>query len=289
MRGAPGPVAVVVRARDDAAVISRTLDGLERQDAPYKLHAFDNASRDGTREALVQAGAAVVDVPEGFYVPGRVLNAAMSATQGEFVVFLNSDCVPCRPDWLRCLVAGFDAPDVAAVFGRQIPRPDCSFLFAKDAEDTFGDGGRQKYWRHCFSMASSAIRRSTWEKTPFSEGLEYSEDVDWTWRARRAGWKVRYVADSVVEHSHNYTLRQWRKRQYGEGRAEAAIFEWGRWERSWARYSFLPFARQVLSDWKFALRRGRLGPALFSPILRFVQMRGRRAGFLSALPPLEPR
>ena len=183
---------------------------------------------------------------------------------------------------LDALIEGFRDDKVAAVFGRQIPRPDCRPLMAKDTEDTYGDGSRQRFWRHCFSMAVSAVRRSVWERMPFREDIQYSEDIDWTWRARRDGYEIRYAPDAIVMHSHNYTLRQFYKRQLGEGRAEARIFEWTAWERSLVRYSLLPYVRQVASDWKYCAARFQLGEAFYSPMLRMAQLAGRRQGFTSA-------
>lgn len=271
---------VVMRAHNDMPLIRQTLDAFAAQQGEWRLVAFDNASNDGTREALDGVADQVIEVPAGQYVPGRVLNQAMAATQGEFVIFLNSDCTPQHVECLQNLVAGFESDEkIAAVFGCQVPRLDCWTLFAKDTDDTFGDGRRQQYWKHCFSMASSAIRRSTWEQIPFDEALQYSEDIDWTWRVRQAGWKIQYVADSRVMHSHNYTLRQFFKRQYGEGKAEAAIFDWTPWERRWLRYSLLPFGRQVLSDWKYCLSHAKPKAFLHSPALRMAQMLGRRKGF----------
>ena len=204
--------------------------------------AFDNASTDGTLEEIRKYTDRIHHVPAGAYVPGRVLNQAMAATEGEFVVFLNSDCTPQDDCMLDALLAGFVDDKVAAVFGRQMSRPGCRPLMAKDTEDTYGDGSRQALWRHCFSMAVSAIRRSVWERMPFQEDLQYSEDIDWTWRARRCGYEIRYAAGARVIHSHNYSLRQFYRRHFGEGRAEAHIFEWSPWERSLVRYSLLPYA-----------------------------------------------
>lgn len=274
---------VVMRCYNDAWVVGETLAALARQKQPHNLVVFDNSSTDGSLEIIQRHTSNIVNVPKGQYVPGRVLNQAMKATQGEFVVFVNSDCVPQNDEWLGRLLAGFTEPSVCAVFGRQVPRPDCLPLFAKDTEDTFGDGSRQRFWKHCFSMATSAIRRSVWEAMPFREDIQYSEDVDWTWRARQQGHTIRYVAESVAMHSHNYTLAQFRKRQYGEGRAEAAIFEWQPWERTFLRYSLMPFARQVLADVKYAVAQGRWDAVLHSPQLRWAQMRGRREGFLEGL------
>ena len=277
------PVCVVMRAHNDMPLVAETLERLQTQSTPFTLVAFDNASADGTREQIQKYTSRVHDVPAGAYVPGHVLNQAMAATEGEFVVFLNSDCSPQNDSMLAALLAAFTGERVAAVFGRQMPRPDCRALMAKDTDNTYGDGSRQRYWRHCFSMAVSAIRRKVWEEMPFREDLQYSEDIDWTWRARKRGYEIRYAADAMVMHSHNYTLRQSYKRHFGEGRAEAEIFEWSAWERSLLRYSLLPYLWQVASDWRYCGGKLQLGEALYSPLLRMAQVAGRRRGFTSVV------
>ncbi len=273
------PPCIIMRSHNDMPLIAETLAMLHKQDHPFELIVLDNASTDGTLEEVKKYTDRVIHIPAGAYVPGRVLNQGMAASHGELVVFLNSDCTPQHETWLRRLLAGFTDERVAAVFGRQIPRPDCHPLYAKDTEQTYGDGTRQQRWRHCFSMAASAIRRSVWEAMPFDEHLQYSEDIEWTWRARQRGYTIRYVPDAVVMHSHNYTWRQFYQRHYGEGKAEALIFDWSPWERSFLRYSLLPYVRQVLSDGVYCLARGHLSAALYSPILRLAQLLGRRAGF----------
>jgi rhamnosyltransferase len=275
---------VVMRSHNDMPLIAETLSSLHEQDQTFELICLDNQSEDGTVRELQKYTDRIVNIPKGSYIPGRALNLGMELTQGEFVVFLNSDCTPQNKFWLRNLLAGFNgSTGVAAVFGRQIPRPDCYPIFVKDTEDTYGDGSRQKYWKHCFSMASSAISRSVWESMRFSEKLRYSEDIDWTWKARQKGYEIRYAADSVVMHSHNYSLNQFYRRQYGEGQAEATIFPWSRWERSLLRYSFLPFVRQVLSDSKYCFGKSLWRNGLYAPMLRGAQMLGRRSGFRAGL------
>lgn len=270
---------IVMRAHNDMPLIAQTLARLARQRRSFELVVFDDASTDGTRQEAEKYTDRVFPVPGGAYVPGRVLNKGMEVSEGEFVVFLNSDCIPQHDWWLERLLAGFSDEGVAAVFGRQIPRPDCHPLYARDLETAFGDGVLQARFRHCFSMAASAIRRSVWEQLRFDEGLQYSEDVDWTWRARQRGYAVRYVPEAVVMHSHNYSLRQLYRRQFGEGRAEAVIFDWPLWKRSLLCYALLPYVRLVLDDWKYCLTREAPGAALRAPLWRLVRVLGRRAGF----------
>jgi rhamnosyltransferase len=272
-------VPVIMRTRNDQPLVAETLAMLHRQTRSHELIVFDNDSHDGTRALVERQAARVHTVRAGQYVPGRVLNRAMETTTGELVVFLNADCTPIDEHWLAALLAAFEDDNTAAVFGRQIPRPDCNLLLAKDTEDTYGDGQRQARWRHCFSMAASAIRRSVWERLRFSETLRYSEDIDWTWQARRRGHHIRYAPAAAVLHSHDYSLRQFYRRQYGEGCAEAHIFDWSTWQTSFLRYSLMPFTRQVIGDVQTCLHRGAVGTALYSPALRLAQMLGRRAGF----------
>jgi rhamnosyltransferase len=269
-----------MRSHNDMPLIADTLAMLCRQRHPFDLVVFDNASTDGTAEEIRRYTDRIVHVPAGAYVPGRVLNRGMACAESPYVVFLNADCTPQHEDWLERLLAGFADDRTAAVFGRQMPRPDCHPLYARDTEETFGDGSRQRYWRHCFSMAASAIRKSVWDAMPFDERLQYSEDIDWTWRARRQGYRILYAPDAVALHSHNYTLRQLYRRQYGEGRAEAFIFDWPSWQRSLLRYTILPYGRQVLNDWRYCLKRGAFGAAAYAPLLRLAHMTGRRRGFM---------
>jgi len=272
-----------MRARNDMPLVAQTLQALARQTVPFDLVAYDNASGDGTREELARVASRVIDVPAGAYVPGRVLNDGMRATSGDWVVFLNSDCTPVDDRWLERLLAAADGPGIAAVFGRQVPRPGCHPIHALDTERAYGDGSLHRTWRHFFSMASSAIRRSVWEAMPFSETLQYSEDIDWTWRARQAGHEIRYVPDAVVTHSHDYTLRQLYRRHLGEGRADARIYDFTAWERSLVRSTLLPYGRQVARDVRDLVRLGQWQAAFQAPVVRAAQFAGHRAGFVRGL------
>lgn len=280
----PTPITtVILRSRNEGARIFQTLEALRRQTLPHRLIVLDNYTTDGTGPALAKAADVMIAVPEGAYVPGRVLNQGAGLVRTETIVFLNADCTPESPDLLERLhTAALDA-DVGAVFGRQVPRSGCQPLQARDTEDAFGDGSGQARFDHFFSMAVSAVRTSTWRKIPFDEELSYSEDIDWSWKVRRSGLEVRYVPEAVARHSHDYTLTQWYRRQRGEGKAEARIFTWTRWQGCLLRYSVLPLVAQLVRDWRYLIPRGHLGTVFYAPIYRLSQALGRRRGFMEGL------
>jgi rhamnosyltransferase len=176
------------------------------------------------------------------------------------------------------LIAPLEESGVGATFGRQTARPDCRALFRKDTERAFGDGTIAATWVHFFSMANCAARRQVLDDFPFETAVQYSEDIEWSLRLKKAGVGIRYVPEAAACHSHNYTLKQSYKRHYGEGKAEAWIFREGEIDTSWWRYFLLPLGMEVLRDMNWAVRHRSLDALGHSVPLRLAQKWGRWRG-----------
>jgi rhamnosyltransferase len=278
-------IAIIMRSFNDADVIQDTLEALSRQTVrQFELWNFDSSSTDGTLEIIRKFNHAdrILLNDSAQYNPGRVLNEAVATVDADILVFLNSDATPQDEFWLERLVEPLMDPTVGAIFGRQVARHNCRSLFVKDTERAFGDGSESARWTHFFSMANSAARKTVLDRFPFETAIDYSEDIEWSYRVRRGGYRIRYAADSVVMHSHNYTLRQSYKRHYGEGKADAFIFKEGELNYSWMRYFLLPFVMESLRDARWAISERSLDALLHGIPLRFVQKwarcRGQRAG-----------
>ena len=272
---------IIMRSFNDSPeLVRQTMTALlQQQGVSFRLIHIDSGSSDGTLETIKELGGEVFHIRPSEYIPGRVLNFGMNLCDDELVTFLNADAVPVGNLWLlNLLEAAGKSENVAACFSRQISRADTEFLFDRDNERAFGDGSEHARWRHFFSMAASVIRRSFWERQAFDDGLQYSEDIDWTYRARKSGGEIVYVPDSAVTHSHNYTFKQSYKRHYGEGRADACIYSLKRSELSLARQVVLPTIVESLRDLKHAIKNGRAIEALKSPALRISQKLGRSRG-----------
>jgi rhamnosyltransferase len=155
------------------------------------------------------------------YNPSRVMNHGMRLARHDVCLFLNADATPVGKDWLRALATPLQDPATAAVFGRQIPRPDCRAVFACDYERCFGERRESSSWNHFFSMVSSGLRRDVWSLRGFREDLQYAEDDEYTRWCLEHGWKVRYVPEAVAMHSHNYTPQESYRRSFGDSLALA--------------------------------------------------------------------
>ena len=276
-----------MRSYNDIKLIEETLRALEKQTfTDFELWNHDSSSSDGTLEVLLlhnDPSRVFVNDPTD-YVPGVILNHAVRLCRGEIIVFLNSDATPANADWLETLISNFDRDkNLGAVFGRQISRSDCRSLFVRDTDRAFGDGSISSRWAHFFSMANSATRRTIAIDFPFETQLKYSEDIEWSLRVKRAGFKIDYIKDATTYHSHNYSLKQCWQRQYGEGKAEAAIFRNGEIDFGFLRYVILPLGMEVIRDVRYCLANFSIGGLIHTLPLRLVQKLGRWQGLRAGL------
>jgi rhamnosyltransferase len=168
---------------------------------------------------------------------------------------------------------------VAAVYGRQIPRPDCKAVYARDYERCFGRDRESSKWDHFFSMVSSGIRRDAWTLRGFNEAMQYSEDDEYTRWCRAQGYAVRYCPDSVVMHSHNYTFRQAYRRSFGEAWALAGIGQAAGNDPGPGRSVFFRWLRDALGDLRFCARRRRIGEWPHALGIRWQRRLGGLHGF----------
>jgi rhamnosyltransferase len=274
-------VSIIIRSFNEGWALRQTLPALRCQNyGHFELIVIDSGSSDGSQE-MIRA----VD-PDHFiqlrpqdYNPSRVMNRGMEIARAEFGIFLNADATPVDQNWLRPLVTTLFDPKTAAVYGRQIPRPDCRAVYSCDYERCFGRQRESKGWDHFFSMVSSGLRKDVWSRRGFLEKMQYSEDDEYTRWCRAQGYKVVYCPESVVIHSHNYTAAQAYKRSYGEGRALAAVWEHDPHRFNWPRTVLGGWLNDIRRDLFHCAKAGRLMEWPHAIRIRWNQRRARLAGF----------
>jgi rhamnosyltransferase len=275
-------VSIIMRSCNEGWALRETLPALQAQEyRNWELIVIDSGSTDGSVELIRHAQPKhFIQILPHEYNPSRVMNHGMQLARSEFGIFLNADATPQRNYWLRPLVEALFDARVAAAFGRQIPRPDCQAVFAHDYERCFGSNRESASWEHFFSMASSGIRKEIWAKRGFNTRLQYSEDDEYTRWCRAEGYRVAYVPESVVMHSHNYTPEQAYQRSFGEARALAAVWT-GRCEDfNWPRTVLLGWLNDARRDLMFCSRTNRLREWPHALRVRWRQRRARLDGFV---------
>lgn len=274
-------VSIILRSFNEAWALGATLAALQQQEySNWELIVIDSGSSDGSQDLIRAATPAhFIQIQPHEYNPSRVMNHGMRLAGSEFGIFLNADATPQGTNWLRPLVNALQDPKHAAVFGRQIPRPDCKAVYACDYDRCFGPDRESQRWEHFFSMVSSGIRKDIWRQRGFLEKLQYAEDDEYTRWAKANGYQVVYCPESVVMHSHNYTPAQAYKRSFGDAKALAASWRGKPSEFNFLRTQVLGWASDFHHDLRFCLREGRVAELPHAAKIRWQQRRGKLEGF----------
>jgi glycosyltransferase involved in cell wall biosynthesis len=189
---------VVVPAYNALVYVKTCVQALRAQTLPAQLVFVDNGSTDGTVEAL-QSEPGIELAQESIASSYAARNRGSKVATGSVLAFMDSDCTP-RPDWLeaglRCLQSG---PDMAA------GRVEFSFRDPSSAwevyDSLFNMDNAASVKQGCAKTANLFVRREVFERVgPFDERATSGEDVAWTRRAVRAGFRLAYCPDAIVSH-----------------------------------------------------------------------------------------
>ena len=248
-------IAIIMRSKNEMPHTPKSLEALDQQTRQdITLYNVDSGSTDGTLECVLERNPTrTVQIRPEEYIPGRVLNMMIQRTTEPIVVFLNADAIPTDPQWLEHLIAPILRDEADATMSRQIPREEASFIVKYDYQRAFNPRNIKGSNRTFFSAVACAFRRDLWEEHRFRE-QGYSEDLDWSKRCQAAGARFQLVVDSVVEHSHNYTLRQWYRKEFIHGEAYTHIFD----RQPKISPILMACAREMARDTLYATRRLKL-------------------------------
>ena len=207
---------VLLLTKNDRSNLEQVLPRLFTQNtsASFEVIAVDSGSTDGSLEVLQRYPVRIESIPPEAFHHARTRNFAANLAKGNILVFLSQDAIPASENWLNALVANFEDPRVAAVYGRQFPRPGSSLerhdvlhtiygeqRIVKDPAHRNGSG----YRFYHFSDANAAIRRSVWEIESFPENLKVFEDLGIAKRILDRGWKIVYEPEAAVFHTHDHS------------------------------------------------------------------------------------
>jgi|GEM_PF-596117 len=251
----PVQVALLMRSMNEMPHPPRVLEMLSRQTYPhFTLYNVDSGSTDGTLGVFEKANPQRLrKIAPADYIPGRVLNEMVAAAPESISVFLNADAVPTDGHWLENLLRPILDGSADATMSKQIARPDAYWVVADDYTRAYDPRNIKAENEDFFSAVSCAFRRSLWEETPFYEE-GYAEDLVWAAACRRKGARFRLVLDSVVEHSHNYSLPSLRKKKYRHGIVFARLYG----EKPRLARRVLSCAREMVRDFLRAASAGKI-------------------------------
>jgi len=186
----------------------------------YEVIVVNDGSTDGT-EKIVQglAKGNVKLITQDNKGPAAARNHGAKEAKGEFIVFMDDDCVA-EKNWLTEMLRPFEDHEVVGVQGRYKngQKEFIAQLIQLEIEERYEKLRRQKYVDH-IGTYSAAYRRETFlavkgfdEKFPIASG----EDIDLSYRLAGKGHKMVFNWDAIVWHQHPtsvehyYQVKFWR-------------------------------------------------------------------------------
>src|SRR6185437_3115717 len=216
-------VSILILTRNEAHNIRKSLPLLLAQSWPGRpeLILIDSGSSDDTVQVASGYPLKLYRLAPDAFHHARTRNLAAELAQGEYLVYLAADALPCAQTWLGALLRNFDDNTVGAVYGRHVPRPDASIerqgVLATMYSDTrlvksTANRSELGYRYYHFSTVNCAIRKKVWEQTRFPQNINVCEDVAIAARILDAGRKIVYEPEAAVYHSHDFSsLRLFRR------------------------------------------------------------------------------
>jgi hypothetical protein len=208
----------------------------------FQTIVVDNASSDSS-QAMVRSGFPNVELIANEYNLGftRSNNQGIAASRGRHLLLLNPDA-EVQPGALASMVSYLDEHPEVGVLGPQLLNPDGSIQSSRRRFPTLATAFvestvLQRYfprarllWRYyCEDHSAQETQEVDWvvgacmmvrrqaveEVGPLDESFfMYSEELDWCYRMKQAGWKVVYLPEAKVVHHYAKSSSQDLPRQH---------------------------------------------------------------------------
>ncbi len=230
-------VSVVIPHYNDLENLDRCIKLLAVQTLPrdqYEIVVADNNSRCGIDEVRRVCGTEARVVPAPIQGAGAARNAAVEASRGRVLAFIDSDCRP-SSTWLERGLFALSRADIVGgrvdVDYEQPGRPTAVEAF----ERVFAFNFKRYIEKVGFSGSGNMfVPRTTFDHVGGFR-LHVAEDLDWGQRALAANRRFTYADDVVVSHPgrRNWAelTQKWRK---GTRESYAAAIEKPNGRVKWA-------------------------------------------------------
>lgn len=205
----PPLVSIVIRTLNEERYLGELLEAIRTQvhpDHEVEVVLVDSGSTDSTLDIAKRFGCRITHIEKHEFTFGRSLNYGCEFARGETLVFISGHCIPCSPDWLTRLIAPLGR-GCDYVYGRQVARDTTKFSENQLFRKYFPEESRTPQVGFFCNNANAAVRRDTWKRHRFDEGLTGCEDMFLAKTIVEQGGSIGYCGDAPVYHIHDETWR----------------------------------------------------------------------------------
>ena len=209
--------------------ISELISSIRLQTVTTEIVIIDSKPTEGRNSEITSLPYVekLITINKTEFNHGKTRNLAARATNGEVLIFLTQDVNVYDKHCFETLIKLLAMPEIAASYGRQIPSetavPTEKFARLYNYPEEAIIKGREQIpamgiKTFFFSNVFSAIRRKAFEEIGgFPENVLMFEDMLFAAKLIERGYRIAYVPEAKVIHSHDYSLVQQFQRYYQAG------------------------------------------------------------------------
>lgn len=206
LEGGSVAASVIIPTRDGEGRLPGLLDALSRQttDRPWEVIVVEDGSARIPPQTVAQPPAVrLVRQRQGG--PGSARNRGASLARGEYLVFVDDDCLP-EPQWLEQMLLPFSDPRVVGIKGAYAT--DQSGVVARfvqaEYEEKFARLARKPHVNFVDGYSAAFRRQAFLEAGGFDESfpLPSVEDREFSLRLSRGEGRLVFNPRAVVRHRH---------------------------------------------------------------------------------------
>lgn len=200
----------------------------------HEILVVDSGSTDGTIEIAEAAGARIIPHPSRQFNHGLTRNELLNAARTKYVIFMTQDALLFDNIACQKLVEFTLENNLAAAYGKQLPRSDASFTEQFLRADNYQsesyivckyDSDRRGFKKIFSSNSFCVYDRELLLQVGGFRSTHFGEDALAFLDFYKAGLSFGYCAESSVVHSHSYNFRQELMRNIQIGRFRRNTYE----------------------------------------------------------------
>lgn len=225
-------ISTIILTLNASKYIEEQLTKIKAQSLPaHEIIVIDSSSEDNTCALVRKHGIEPIIIKREEFSHGKTRNFAANIAKGDILIYFSQDAIPSNQFLFERLVKNLTKDEkIAATYARHIPHHNRAkpteiisrlvnyptYSIEKDLNLLPKMGAKTFF----FSNVCSAIKKDVLSQLGgFKEDVIISEDTVFAAYAIKHGYKIVYVADAHVVHSHDFSPYDYFKRYYLIGKS----------------------------------------------------------------------